>query len=75
MTLDHSVVPHGERQVLSGNNYEEISDACMSNETRVRKFDDGALAQKIRAELYSQFLAEYGIVLSYQLSADCTASA
>jgi hypothetical protein len=42
---------------------------------RVRKFDDGALAQKGRARLYSQFLAEYGIAQSYTLSADCTASA
>jgi hypothetical protein len=31
MTLDHGGVPHLERQILSSNSYEEISDACMSN--------------------------------------------
>jgi hypothetical protein len=34
MTLDHKGVPHFERQILSGNNYEEISEACMSNESQ-----------------------------------------
>jgi hypothetical protein len=39
---------------------------------RVMKFDDEAWAEKRTAELYSQFLAENGIALSYKLSADCT---